>query len=48
MSTLPDYETFYSAFSWAIPDTFNFALDVVDYWADESADLALIWENKGR
>ena len=46
MSTLPDYETFYGAFSWQIPETFNFAVDVVDYWADKGAGLALIWENE--
>jgi len=32
-------------FDWAIPETFNFATDVVDRWAAEGDPLALIWEN---
>lgn len=31
-------------FAWSIPDTFNFAVDVVDAWARSRADgIALIW-----
>ncbi len=33
------------AFDWAIPQTFNFAADVVDRWAGAGDPLALIWEN---
>ena len=32
-------------FRWDIPETFNFATDVVDAWASERGGLALIWEN---
>ena len=32
-------------FRWDIPETFNFAADVVDAWAAERDGLALIWEN---
>lgn len=32
-------------FDWAIPETFNFAADVVDRWATEGDPLALIWQN---
>ncbi len=47
--TLPDrsdYETFYGSFEWAVPETFNFATDVVDRWAEDADRLALIWENE--
>ncbi|MGE0765338.1 MAG: acyl-CoA synthetase [Hyphomicrobiaceae bacterium] len=32
-------------FQWKLPETFNFATDVVDAWAAEGDGLALIWEN---
>lgn len=32
-------------FRWQIPQTFNFAADVVDHWARERDGPALIWEN---
>ena len=32
-------------FDWAIPETFNFATDVVDRWAADGDPLALIWQN---
>ncbi|MDF1794037.1 MAG: acyl-CoA synthetase [Thalassobaculaceae bacterium] len=32
-------------FDWAIPDSFNFATDVVDRWAADGDPLALIWQN---
>jgi len=32
-------------FRWDLPETFNFATDVVDAWAAERDGLALIWEN---
>lgn len=32
-------------FSWAVPERFNFATDVVDYWARDSERLALIAVN---
>lgn len=33
------------AFDWAVPETFNFAADVVDRWAGDGDPLALIWES---
>lgn len=39
-----DYEEFYGAFEWKLPETFNFGRDVVDVIAqEEPAKLALIW-----
>lgn len=32
-------------FNWDIPSSFNFAEDVVDYWAEKDNNLCLIWEN---
>ncbi len=32
-------------FTWNIPETFNFAVDVVDYWAEKNSNLCLVWEN---
>lgn len=32
-------------FRWDIPETFNFATDVVEAWAAESDPVALVWEN---
>ncbi len=32
-------------FIWDIPSSFNFAEDVVDYWAEKNDNLCLIWEN---
>ena len=40
------YEDFYRDFRWSIPQTFNFATDVVDRWARENDGLALIWQNE--
>ncbi len=34
-------------FRWDIPETFNFATDVVDQWAAERDGIALVWENAG-
>jgi len=31
------------AFRWRVPETFNFAADVVDAWARDPAKLALLW-----
>jgi len=32
-------------FRWDVPETFNFATDVVDQWAAERDGIALLWEN---
>lgn len=39
------YDELVRDFRWDIPETFNFATDVVDAWAAESDGLALVWEN---
>jgi len=33
-------------FSWQIPEQFNFAVDVVDAWAEKNDGPCLIWENE--
>lgn len=39
-----DYQTAYRDFQWPRPEYFNFAVDVVDYWAAQDPDkLALLW-----
>mgnify|MGYP001613254556 CR=1 FL=1 len=38
-----DYAEAYTRFRWQLPETFNFAADVVDEWARDSSKLALIW-----
>jgi len=40
---MADYEGAHGAFEWVIPDTFNFAADVVDIWAEDPDRLALVW-----
>ena len=39
------YDELRRDFRWDLPETFNFATDVVDAWAAEDDRLALIWEN---
>jgi acyl-coenzyme A synthetase/AMP-(fatty) acid ligase len=39
------YEALCAQFRWQIPETFNFATDVVDRWAKGSNGPALLWEN---
>jgi len=39
------YDELRRDFRWDLPETFNFATDVVDAWAAEGDGLALIWEN---
>jgi acyl-coenzyme A synthetase/AMP-(fatty) acid ligase len=41
-----DYAMAHRDFCWDIPDTFNFAVDVVDQWAADPDKLALIWCNE--
>jgi len=40
-----NYETIWRDFKWDIPKTFNFAVDVVDFWAKDTDRPALIWTN---
>lgn len=44
MSTL-SYQSLIREFDWGTPDRFNFASDVVDRWAVERDDTALVWAN---
>ncbi|ARR57757.1 hypothetical protein HY78_30105 (plasmid) [Rhizorhabdus wittichii DC-6] len=44
MST-PHYNEVHSDFRWKIPATFNFAVDVIDYWAENGDGDALLWRN---
>lgn len=37
------YEALRREFRWQLPQTFNFAADVVDAWARDAAKLALLW-----
>lgn len=37
------YEDVRRNFQWSLPNTFNFAADVVDVWARDAAKLALLW-----
>ena len=41
-----DYAQARAAFRWSLPETFNFASDVVDAWARDPAKLALLWCNE--
>ena len=41
-----DYETTWRNFCWKVPKHFNFAVDVVDHWARDRAELALVWCNQ--
>lgn len=44
MSTT-SYDEIRSAFRWTVPATFNFAVDVIDYWAKNGGGDALLWRN---
>ena len=37
------YQDLYRGFRWELPETFNFAADVVDAWATDPEKLALLW-----
>ncbi|HUG77276.1 MAG TPA: AMP-binding protein, partial [Burkholderiales bacterium] len=37
------YEEICRRFRWELPETFNFAADVVDAWAKDPEKLALLW-----
>jgi len=43
------YDEIYPGFRWELPETFNFAVDVVDAWAEDPGKLALLWcDESGR
>lgn len=39
------YDAMRANFRWDVPETFNFATDVVDEWAAERDSPALVWQN---
>ncbi len=39
------YDAMCANFRWDVPETFNFATDVIDRWAAERDSPALIWQN---
>lgn len=40
---MTDYDKTYKEFKWEVPEYFNFARDVLDYWAKDPEKLALFW-----
>ncbi len=46
---MTDYAATARGFRWAVPERFNFARDVVDHWAADPAQSALVWcDDAGR
>ncbi|MEK9722330.1 MAG: AMP-binding protein [Rhodospirillaceae bacterium] len=46
---MTDYADAHAAFAWEVPERFNFAVDVVDKWAEDPDRPALIWcDDAGR
>jgi acyl-coenzyme A synthetase/AMP-(fatty) acid ligase len=43
---MEDYDATCREFSWEVPPTFNFGVDVVDAWAEDPERPALIWCNE--
>jgi acetyl-CoA synthetase/medium-chain acyl-CoA synthetase len=43
MSNIGDYQTTYNDFNWIVPEYFNFGFDVIDFWAKDSNNLAMLW-----
>lgn len=43
--TVESHQAMCANFHWQVPETFNFATDVIDRWATEKDGPALIWEN---
>ena len=40
---MTDYDKTYSEFKWEIPEYYNFAVDTLDYWAQDPAKQAMLW-----
>lgn len=47
---MTNYDDVYTSFTWDIPERYNFAHDVIDYWAGKDAQmLAMLWtDGNGR
>jgi acyl-coenzyme A synthetase/AMP-(fatty) acid ligase len=41
-----DYEQTCREFCWEVPEYYNFAFDVVDRWAEDAQQLAMLWVNE--
>jgi acyl-coenzyme A synthetase/AMP-(fatty) acid ligase len=41
-----DYEQTCRDFRWEVPESYNFAFDVVDRWAEDAQQLAMLWVNE--
>lgn len=46
-TAMTDYEETYRDFAWALPETFNFGGDIVDRYAEDPDNLAMIWCDGG-
>jgi len=47
--SMETYEAAHGAFTWKLPDSFNFGGDIIDYYARDPERLALIWcDSQGR
>ena len=40
---MTDYDQEYANFKWEVPEYYNFAGEVIDHWAQDSAKLAMLW-----
>ena len=43
MANMTRYEDEVMAFSLEVPETFNFGVDVIDKWAEDPQQLAMVW-----
>ena len=43
MANMSNYEQEHASFRLAVPEFFNFGLDVVDRWAEDPSQLAMLW-----
>ena len=41
-----DYEQTCRDFRWDVPESYNFAFDVVDRWGEDPQKLAMLWVNE--
>src|SRR4030095_11199502 len=43
VANMSNYEQEHASFKLAVPEFFNFGLDVVDRWAEDPSKLAMLW-----
>ena len=41
-----DYEQACREFRWEVPESYNFAVDVVDHWGEDAQKVAMLWVNE--